>query len=194
MYSINEVTTSELVIKNSRFITILFPLNNNLNIIDILNNVKKQYPKATHYCYAYITSETEKSSDDGEPSSTAGLPMLSVLKKKNIVNVLAVTVRYFGGIKLGAGGLVRSYTKSVTTALANTRLILMEKALEVEIYVDYSNQKILENILAAAKILEKEFTDKVRYVAIVPINMKEKLATYNFKILNENRYLEKIEY
>lgn len=194
MYSINEVTISELVIKNSRFITLLFPLNNKSNIIDILDNVKHQYPKATHYCYAYITSDTQKSSDDGEPSSTAGVPMLNVLLKKNIVNVLAVTVRYFGGIKLGAGGLVRAYTKSVTTALANTKLTFMEKALEIEIYIDYSSQKMLENILNQSKILEKEFTDKIRYVAIIPINIKEKLTTYNFKILSENKYLEKTEY
>lgn len=194
MYSINKITTSELIIKNSRFITILVPITSKSNINNILNKIKEQYPKANHYCYAYITEGSQKSSDDKEPSSTAGIPMLNVLIKNKIINVLAVTVRYFGGIKLGAGGLVRAYSKSVTTAIKNTNLIELEEAIEIEIYIEYTNQKNLENILKESKIIEKEFTDKIRYIIIIPISLKEKLKTYNYKILNEKCYLEKYEY
>lgn len=194
MYSINKITTSELIIKNSRFITILVPITSKSNINNILSKIKEQYPKANHYCYAYITEGSQKSSDDREPSSTAGIPMLNVLIKNKIINVLAVTVRYFGGIKLGAGGLVRAYSKSVTTAIKNTNLIELEEAIEIEIYIEYTNQKNLENILKESKIIEKEFTDKIRYIIIIPISLKEKLKTYNYKILNEKCYLEKYEY
>lgn len=194
MYSINKITTSELIIKNSRFITILVPITSKSNINNILSKIKEQYPKANHYCYAYITEGSQKSSDDKEPSSTAGIPMLNVLIKNKIINVLAVTVRYFGGIKLGAGGLVRAYSKSVTTAIKNTNLIELEEAIEIEIYMEYTNQKNLENILKESKIIEKEFTDKIRYIIIIPISLKEKLKTYNYKILNEKCYLEKYEY
>lgn len=194
MYSINKITTSELIIKNSRFITILVPITSKSNINNILSKIKEQYPKANHYCYAYITEGSQKSSDDKEPSSTAGIPMLNVLIKNKIINVLAVTVRYFGGIKLGAGGLVRAYSKSVTTAIKNTNLIELEEAIEIEIYIEYTNQKNLENILKESKIIEKEFTDKIRYIIIIPISLKEKLKTYNYKILNEKCYLEKYEY
>lgn len=194
MYSINKITASELIIKNSRFITILVPITSKSNINNILSKIKEQYPKANHYCYAYITEGSQKSSDDKEPSSTAGIPMLNVLIKNKIINVLAVTVRYFGGIKLGAGGLVRAYSKSVTTAIKNTNLIELEEGIEIEIYIEYTNQKNLENILKESKIIEKEFTDKIRYIIIIPISLKEKLKTYNYKILNEKCYLEKYEY
>ncbi len=194
MYSINKIETSEIIIKNSRFITILMPITSKSNITNILDKIKEKYPKANHYCYAYITENSQKSSDDKEPSSTAGIPMLNVLIKNNIINVLAVTVRYFGGIKLGAGGLIRAYSKSVTMALKNTKLIELEDAIEIEIYVEYNNQKNIENILKTAKITEKEFTDKIKYIAIIPISIKDKLNNYEYKILNEKCYLEKYEY
>ena len=194
MYSINKIETSEIIIKNSRFITILVPITSKSNITNILDKIKENYPKANHYCYAYITENSQKSSDDKEPSSTAGIPMLNVLIKNNIINVLAVTVRYFGGIKLGAGGLIRAYCKSVTTSLKNAKLIELEDAIEIEIYVEYSNQKNIENILKTSKITEKEFTDKIKYIAIIPISIKDKLNNYEYEVLNEKCYLEKYEY
>lgn len=194
MHSINKIETSEIIIKNSRFITILVPITSKSNITNILDKIKEKYPKANHYCYAYITESSQKSSDDKEPSSTAGIPMLNVLIKNNIINVLAVTVRYFGGIKLGAGGLIRAYSKSVTTALKNTKLIELEDAIKIEIYVEYSNQKNIENILKTSKITEKEFTDKIKYIAVIPISIKDKLSNYEYKVLNEKCYLEKYKY
>ena len=102
---------NEIIIKNSRFITLLYKLNDVNAVNSIVDETKELYPKANHYCYAYITDNAKRSSDDGEPGGTAGMPMLNVLEKEGFINVLAITVRYFGGIKLGAGPLLRSYNK-----------------------------------------------------------------------------------
>ena len=117
MKTISEKITNELIIKNSKFITIIYPITSIENIQGLIDETKLVYPKATHYCYAYIINDIKRSSDDKEPSGTAGTPMLNVLTKENYTNILVITVRYFGGIKLGAGGLVRAYSKSVKEAL-----------------------------------------------------------------------------
>ena len=106
--------TNTIIIKNSRFICLLYQVNNIEEINKYLDEAKKTYKDATHYCYAYIIDNISKCSDDGEPSNTAGLPMLQVLKHNNLNNVLCIVIRYFGKILLGAGGLVRAYSKSVT--------------------------------------------------------------------------------
>ena len=111
---------NEIIVNKSRFIAYLFELNTIDDVKNILQNLKKQHKKANHFCYAYVfnkDSVNEKCSDDGEPSGTAGYPILNVMKKKGLKNSLVVVVRYFGGIKLGAGGLTRAYTKSVAELL-----------------------------------------------------------------------------
>ena len=116
MVEINEIITNEIVINKSRFITTLFPVKNIDDVNYFLSLTKKKYYDATHNCYAYIIGENaniQKCSDDGEPQKTAGFPMLDVLKKNNMTNILAITTRYFGGILLGAGGLVRAYSEFV---------------------------------------------------------------------------------
>lgn len=107
-----------LEIKKSKFIGLLFNVKNIEEVEDILLRLKKEHKKATHICYAYkITNGVEivKFSDDGEPNGTAGKPILSVIEKRKITNVLICVIRYFGGIKLGAGGLVRAYTKCASS-------------------------------------------------------------------------------
>ena len=126
MKTIKENTKNEIIIKNSRFITLLYKIRSKEEIEQYLQQVKKLYPKATHYCYAYKIGENiKKTSDDGEPGGTAGMPMLNVLDKEDITNILAITIRYFGGIKLGAGGLIRAYSKSVKEALNKVSLIMV---------------------------------------------------------------------
>ncbi|MGL5207238.1 MAG: YigZ family protein, partial [Acidaminococcaceae bacterium] len=110
----------EIVIDKSRFICTLKKVATEEEAQEFIKEIKKKYWDATHNCSAYIVGETgmaQRSSDDGEPSGTAGLPMLEVLRKNHLHNVAAVVTRYFGGIKLGAGGLVRAYTNSVATAI-----------------------------------------------------------------------------
>lgn len=109
---------SFIEIKKSKFYGYLYNVNSVKDVAKILEDLKKEHKKATHICYAYkIVDGVEiiKFSDDGEPSGTAGRPMLNVIEKKNLKNVLICVVRYFGGIKLGAGGLVRAYTKCASS-------------------------------------------------------------------------------
>lgn len=106
---------NEIVINKSRFIGIMQELTCEQDIEEVLKNVRAEHKKATHVCYAYvynIDKVLEKCSDDGEPNGTAGAPILGVIKKRGVKNVIVIVVRYFGGIKLGAGGLVRAYSKT----------------------------------------------------------------------------------
>ena len=125
MRTIDKIYTNEIIIKNSRFITILFPINSD-NITELINKVKIDYPKATHYCYSYILENHQKASDDGEPGGTAGMPMLNVLKMQGLTNIIAIVTRYFGGIKLGAGGLTRAYSQSVAETLKLAEIVEKE--------------------------------------------------------------------
>ena len=130
MKTIKDNIKNELVIKNSKFITLLLKIDSS-NIKNILEEIKKEYPKATHYCYAYIYNEIKHSSDDNEPTGTAGLPMLNVLEHENLNKILCIVIRYFGGIKLGAGGLIRAYTKSVTEVLKEANFLDLEKGYKI---------------------------------------------------------------
>ena len=116
--TIRTQTEYEIVINKSRFIGILCPVSDVEEVSLYLEEAKELYPGATHYCYAYIIDAFKKASDDGEPSKTAGMPMLNVLEKNGLDHVLAIVIRYFGGVKLGAGGLVRAYSQSVVETLS----------------------------------------------------------------------------
>ena len=110
----------QLIINKSRFIAYKLELNSVDDVKPFLENLKKEHKKARHICYAYVFNKdivSEKCSDDGEPGGTAGYPILNVIKKKNLTNTLVAVVRYFGGIKLGAGGLTRAYTKACAGVL-----------------------------------------------------------------------------
>ena len=110
----------EIIINKSRFIAYKFDLTNVEEVKQHISDLKKEHKTANHVCFAYVFKGdvvSEKCSDDGEPGGTAGYPILNVIKKKNLTNVLVAVVRYFGGIKLGAGGLTRAYTKSTAEVL-----------------------------------------------------------------------------
>ncbi len=184
MKTIKEEIRNEIEIKNSRFITLLIPLETN-NINELLKNIKESYPKATHYCYAYIFGKEQGFSDDGEPSRTAGSPMYNVLEKEELNNILAVTIRYFGGIKLGAGGLVRAYTKSLTEALKQATLQDLIEAYKVKISFDYKDEKQIHYLLGESPILEKDYSSTPTYITIIEKNDIEKFYPYSYEILEE---------
>ena len=120
MYRIKEECSHTIEIEKSKFITYLKRVFSEEEARDYITHIQKLHPTATHHCTAFIIGEhdeIQRSSDNGEPSGTAGIPMLEALKKNHIQDIVAVTVRYFGGIKLGTGGLVRAYSKSVSLAL-----------------------------------------------------------------------------
>ena len=126
--TIRNQTEFEIVINKSRFIGLLIPISDVEEVPLYLEEARELYPNATHYCYAYIIDQYKKASDDGEPSKTAGMPMLNVLEKNELDHVLAIVIRYFGGIKLGAGGLVRAYSQSVVETLSHADIVTKVKA------------------------------------------------------------------
>ena len=128
----------------------------------------------------------EKSSDDKEPSGTAGLPILNVLKKQEMNHIIAVVIRYFGGIKLGAGGLVRAYSKSVKETLEEVEKNTLEKAFLVEIEIDYKEQKKLDYLLKDSTILKKEFREKVFYQFLIEEKKIDILSSYSYQIIRHS--------
>ena len=185
MFVIRDDCNNEIIIKNSRFITFLIKINNLEQIQFNLEKLKKDYPKATHYCYAYIINSNKKSSDDGEPSGTAGIPILNVLEKEKLTNILCIVIRYFGGIKLGANGLVRAYTKSVKEALNKVKKIKLTTGYELEIEFDYKIQKEVDYLLKNSLILKKQYLEKINYTTLVDELTKDKLTTLDIKICHE---------
>ena len=180
MKTIKDNNKNEIIIKNSRFICLLYKLDNINNIDNILNNIKKEYKDASHYCYAYIFDNTYKSSDDGEPGGTAGMPILNVLKSNNLNYVLAIVVRYFGGIKLGAGGLVRAYTKSVTETIKKSTITTLLDGYNLIIEFDYEKIKEIDYLLKDSIINNKSFNNKIIYDIDIDKNIYKTLKNYNY--------------
>ncbi len=185
MKTISKNLTNEIIIKNSKFICCLIKLNSDSNIDEILENLKNKYPKATHYCYGYRKNNEEYSNDDKEPTGTAGPPILNVLKKENLNNILCVVIRYFGGIKLGAGGLVRAYTKSVTKCLKNEEFKELENGYKVNLEFPYTLEKQITYLLNNSIITNKEFKETITYTALVNEEVLNKLKNYNIEILEK---------
>ena len=165
MKSIKNITEYHMIIKKSEFITTLIPVNDESLIDDIILKYKEKYKDATHNCVAYIVGTKERAKDDGEPSGTAGLPMLNVIKKQELTNIIAIVTRYFGGIKLGAGGLTRAYSQAVSEALKEAEIVEKELVDIYDITIDYSFTKKFEHLLKVNDIecLNKEYLDQVTY-------------------------------
>ena len=189
MRTIKNNVSNEIIIKNSRFICLFMKINST-DISNILDNIKEEYPKATHYCYAYVYNDIQRFSDDGEPGGTAGMPMLNVLLKEELSNVLCVVIRYFGGIKLGAGGLVRAYTKSVTECLKVTDLMELEEGYKLRLKFNYNDEKQIKYLLKDSNILNEKYDLDVEYTVLVNNNVFDTLKNYNYEIL-EKTYIEK---
>lgn len=145
---------NEIIINKSRFICLMYNVSSVSEVNSKLEDAKNKYEGANHYCYAYIIGGMEKMSDDGEPSGTAGAPILNVLQKEGLQNVLCVVVRYFGGIKLGAGGLVRAYSKACKEGLILTNL---KKGYLIEIKFEYNKIKDIDYLIGEALITDKNF-------------------------------------
>jgi uncharacterized YigZ family protein len=163
MKTVKEKYSKLIEINKSKFIGILFPIENLDDFKMQLQLINKEWPKATHYCYAYRINNFEKSNDDGEPSGTAGRPILEFLKNNELENVGLVVVRYFGGIKLGAGGLLRAYVDACKSVKEIATIYLVEEQNIYDIVVDYSFYEILNNYLNKenGKIIDTLFDMKV---------------------------------
>lgn len=168
MKTIKYNITHEYIVQKSKFISMLYQVNNEEEVINILNKLKLEYKDATHICYAYIINNIKRFQDDGEPSGTAGMPILNVLENQKLNLILAVVIRYFGGIKLGAGGLVRAYTTSVVEALENQDLGEIVSGYKITITFQYNNSKFIDNTLKNYQMINKEFNSEITYVVNIP--------------------------
>ena len=155
MFTIVKDFRQEIVIEKSRFICTLKKVNSEAEAQEFIKAIKKEFWDATHNCSAYIVDEmAQRSSDDGEPSGTAGLPMLEVLRKNKLTNTAAVVTRYFGGIKLGAGGLVRAYTNRVAEAVRATGIAQKVLVSRFSFMYDLNDVGKILNILYQQQLFE----------------------------------------
>lgn len=179
--------TNEIIIKKSKFIAISYNVNSIVDVNNKLNEINNKYSDATHICYAYIVNNQEKCSDDKEPSGTAGIPILNVLKKEKINNVLCIVIRYFGGIKLGAGGLSRAYSKACKESL---KIVELKKGYLIKITFDYTNESKVNHYLSDSIIVEKEYDQKITY--LVKLKEEDYNNLINLNILYEIEKLREI--
>ena len=147
MKVIKENISNKLEVNKSIFYTDLIKVYSKDEVQDNIDLIKDKYKDATHYCYAYIYDNVKRFNDDGEPSGTAGMPILNVLENNDLNHILCIVVRYFGGIKLGAGGLVRAYRKATIDTINNSTLLDLIDGYEIVIKVKYEDQKDLEYLI-----------------------------------------------
>ncbi|MBA5690343.1 IMPACT family protein [Rugamonas apoptosis] len=161
---------SELLIKKSRFIACVQPMTDRTAAQQVVADLKAQHPAAAHVCWALLAGGQSAAVDDGEPSGTAGRPMLDVLRHQDLEGVLATVVRYFGGVKLGAGGLVRAYTDSVAQALLTATKVAIIKSRTLRCAVPYALEGWLRRELAGAQaqLLEVGHGDAVDFAFSLP--------------------------
>ncbi|MDD7735583.1 MAG: YigZ family protein [Bacillales bacterium] len=177
-------------INKSKFYSIIAPIESVEETKSILVEIKKEYPKATHYCYAYIVDGKEKSNDDGEPSGTAGRPILEFLKNKELENILCIVVRYFGGIKLGASGLIRAYVDSSKNVFDIAKIYRIEEQELFDIVTSYSLFQIVKNYLdkANGNIVNVSYEEEViiTYSCIyLNFNDLKNITNGNVKIISK---------
>lgn len=171
--TVYQYSTGELTIKKSRFIASLFPISTEEEALTLIDEVKKKHSSARHNCFAFVLGEMDevkRQSDDGEPSKTAGLPILDLICSEGLHNILIVVTRYFGGTLLGTGGLVHAYQGAAKDAINNAVIIEKYIAWKSEIFIDYTLTGKLKYTIAQMGIflLEEEYTDKVRLSLLIP--------------------------
>ena len=190
-------------IKKSRFICHAKRVYSEEEARDFITAIKKEHYKATHNCSAFIVgerSEIKRTSDDGEPSGTAGVPMLGVLENHNLTNVCVVVTRYFGGIKLGAGGLIRAYASSVALAVKEIGIIEIKEQAGISIQMSYAQYQEYGNFLREHKLMELEttFTDQIDTIIYVDKEEKENTKAalvefFNGKVTLTDQGLREVE-
>lgn len=204
--SINEESIAEIIEKKSKFIASLYEANSKEEAENILQETRKKYYDAKHNCYAYIVKENkevndnfkdnnieinniqeiEKCSDDGEPSGTAGAPLLALLKYSNLTNVIIIVTRYFGGILLGTGGLVRAYTEVAKKAINNAKIVQKDYGIRYEIQINYNNLKEIQYICKKLKIniVGTEYKENINLYLESTVDSRKKLEIEKLNILS----------
>ena len=195
LFTIVKDFRQEIVIEKSRFICTLKKVQSEAEAQEFIKTVKKEFWDATHNCSAYIVDDmAQRSSDDGEPSGTAGLPMLEVLRKNKLTNTAAVVTRYFGGIKLGAGGLVRAYTNSVAEAVKATGIAQKVLVSKFSFIYDLNEVGKILNILYQQQLFEiadVEYGLKAKVILKMKDSDKEAAEAWLTESLNKVIQLER---
>lgn len=181
-YGVTKPFRIETVIKKSRFITTLLPIANAQDAESQLVAIRTQFKDATHNCYAYIGDNNAgvmRYSDDGEPQGTAGAPMLEVLKRRGLGFTLAVVTRYFGGVKLGANGLVGAYTDSVANALDNADIAEFKMSAIASVSVAYTLDKRISTMIESlGKVIDKAYSEDIKFIFALPVELLDKVKTH----------------
>lgn len=195
--TIKEDGQSEIEIKKSRFICSLKRIKTEEEAKDFIHALKKEHWKANHNCSAFVLGEKndiQRSSDDGEPSGTAGVPMLEVLKKNELINVVAVVTRYFGGTKLGAGGLIRAYSSAVSHALNEIGIVEGKLQKEVFVQIEYPLLGKLQHYLEQNKFYVKDTQFLENITLCVMVQNEENFKQAVIDLLNGQVSFEDGEY
>ncbi len=184
--SIEKEAVAEIVEKKSKFIATIFPINSKEEAENRISEIKKKYYDAKHNCYAYVVGNVEKCSDDGEPSGTAGAPLLDLLKNKELTNVVVIVTRYFGGILLGTGGLVRAYTETAKKAIESTSIVIKEYGIRYSVEINYNSLKDLQHLckMLEINIVKIDYKINVNVTMESNLDKKQSLLQSNIKILN----------
>ena len=193
----NECETQK-IIEKSRFITTSKHISGEEEAKDFISDVRRRYPDATHNCYAYIADNLgnfPRFSDDGEPSGTAGMPILEVIKNKKLYETAVVVTRYFGGIKLGAGGLVRAYSGSAAENLEQTEKVLYDVCSQSQYSVDYSSVDAVMRFCAenSASIINTLYSDDVTFIIAIKKAHEEEFNSGLINRLNGKVKIKKLK-
>jgi len=164
----NKTVAAEIVISKSRFLAVACGVSNTQQAMELVEEISKKHYSATHSCYAYRLTDAQKFSDDGEPQGTAGIPILECIKSKGLTNVIVVVTRYYGGIKLGAGGLVRAYTEAAAAVLDLAEKIDFKLCVQAKFTVSYQQMSSLNSLLHKyAKKTTTEYNGQVKCAVLV---------------------------
>lgn len=162
-----EIFSAEFEIKKSKFISHVKNVESEESAREFIQQIKKKYFDATHNCSAWVIGEKQKSNDDGEPGGTAGNPILESIKKNNLTNICVVVTRYFGGIKLGAGGLIRAYSHAASLAISAAKIIEMKTFQKISLTLEYNFLATVENYLRNKNIR----VENVNYADVVTLEI-----------------------
>lgn len=188
-YTVKNYGENELIIQKSKFLTYVKRVETEQEAIEFIQDIKKQHHTASHNCSAYLIGEhdnIQKANDDGEPSGTAGFPMLEVLKKQGLKDTVVVVTRYFGGIKLGGGGLIRAYGRATTEGIASTGTVLRKLHQLIKVTIDYTWLGKVENEVrqSAYPLKEIDYKDGVDIYIFVPNAEIEQFMTWMTELTN----------
>lgn len=194
--TIEEKISGEIVEKKSKFIAEIFPVENEKEALQKLEEVKKRYHDARHHVFSYrIVKDGERASDDGEPSGTAGVPILDILRGMQLQNVLVVVTRYFGGILLGTGGLVKAYSDATKEALKKAKKVekILKTEYEIEVSYSYYDKILYFCRVQHLPILKSEFSDNITISVAVTKSEKDEFEQKILELTDRNVKLKALQ-